>query len=581
MAQAVRELITLQVGHYANFVGTHFWNLQEASFVYDSSSVTDINHDFLFREGLTPQRQETYTPRLLCIDVKGSLCSLPSRGSLYNPIQPEPSISEAAWDGPVDLIQQLPEEKNEYLMDLEQEDARFLGGTDEDKDICIDDSSVFSKGPENHLALSQKIYDLSKSVSVWSDFLRPHLHPNSIYLLDDTSVKIGRPSGNNDEKIWGFPSGSALFCKEEVEDEITDRIRLIAESCNNLQGFQVLSDVHDGMGGVSFGILQHLADEYGSKDSITFATTPSHLSSLTPQARILMKASIIQSYTELSKLSSVFVPLNLRQHCWDFQAPYVTFPCLTVMENNAYITSSVMAAFVDTAGLVCRSRTSPMSLSCVVDLLTPARRNIVGGSLALPLGLSCDQGILEWLQQGNKTHLVSMSGGCNFTLDPISEIRIIRGVPSSRLLRPDTKLPPGLHYENASQIYRDYLQESQIPPSVRKVAGVEDPIKITPPFPSIFSEVLTEDGFVNTSGIVAPSRIMKSAPCEAGLHQSGGMGHLLHDLQTAAQNLNVAKVPSLLDEGFDKDGWSALVEDLRTITLNYCLDNIDSDNSDD
>lgn len=83
------------------------------------------------------QRQETYTPRLLAIDLKGSLHTLPVEGTLYSDFRVEPSTNEAAWDGQVEFIQQLPQEKNEFLKDLEQEDAKFRGPTDEDKDICI------------------------------------------------------------------------------------------------------------------------------------------------------------------------------------------------------------------------------------------------------------------------------------------------------------------------------------------------------------------------------------------------------------------------------------------------------------
>lgn len=71
------------------------------------------------------------------------------------------------------------------------------------------------------------------------------------------------------------------------------------------QGFQLLSDIHDGMGGVSCGILQHLADEYGSKDFITFITSPPHLAPSTDPARILMQASIIQ----VVQISLILFPL--------------------------------------------------------------------------------------------------------------------------------------------------------------------------------------------------------------------------------------------------------------------------------
>ena len=55
MGTQTPEIITLQIGHYANFVGTHWWNIQESSFVYDPEAQVEINHAVLFREGETVQ----------------------------------------------------------------------------------------------------------------------------------------------------------------------------------------------------------------------------------------------------------------------------------------------------------------------------------------------------------------------------------------------------------------------------------------------------------------------------------------------------------------------------------------------
>ena len=112
------SIITLQLGHYANFVGSHFWNTQEASFVYpDSNNGTnvryiitnphsksspgwsfiyeycilycspedlEINHGVLFREGVTNRNEVTFTPRLVSVDLKNALGSLPIHGDLYD-----------------------------------------------------------------------------------------------------------------------------------------------------------------------------------------------------------------------------------------------------------------------------------------------------------------------------------------------------------------------------------------------------------------------------------------------------------------------------------------------------------------
>lgn len=48
-----REILTLQFGHYSNFVGAHLWNLQEFGFAYDSDKPSEINHDVFYREGLS------------------------------------------------------------------------------------------------------------------------------------------------------------------------------------------------------------------------------------------------------------------------------------------------------------------------------------------------------------------------------------------------------------------------------------------------------------------------------------------------------------------------------------------------
>lgn len=80
-----REIITLQLGNYANYVGTHWWNIQETTFNYDPSSIatSEVNHDILFREGENQQGNVTYTPRMLLLDLAGSLGGASVEGELY------------------------------------------------------------------------------------------------------------------------------------------------------------------------------------------------------------------------------------------------------------------------------------------------------------------------------------------------------------------------------------------------------------------------------------------------------------------------------------------------------------------
>ena len=61
---------------------------QEAGFVYGGNDggtgeLLEVDNDVLFREGLTMKGEVTYTPRLLSLDLQGSLGLLPQCGELY------------------------------------------------------------------------------------------------------------------------------------------------------------------------------------------------------------------------------------------------------------------------------------------------------------------------------------------------------------------------------------------------------------------------------------------------------------------------------------------------------------------
>lgn len=68
-----REIISLQLGHHANFVGTHYWNTQTAY-----SDNEEIDHGILFRA----EARDTWTPRMVLVDLKGAQVNTGSFGSL-------------------------------------------------------------------------------------------------------------------------------------------------------------------------------------------------------------------------------------------------------------------------------------------------------------------------------------------------------------------------------------------------------------------------------------------------------------------------------------------------------------------
>ncbi len=57
---AMREILYVQAGNLANYVGTHFWNTQESYFAYSDDDEPLVNHDISFREGLTRKVSSHY-----------------------------------------------------------------------------------------------------------------------------------------------------------------------------------------------------------------------------------------------------------------------------------------------------------------------------------------------------------------------------------------------------------------------------------------------------------------------------------------------------------------------------------------
>ena len=177
-----RPVITIQVGHYANFVGAHFWNCQDLSFSLDKEQ-NDIDHDVFFREGLTLQGNHvTYTPRLVTVDLKGALGSLPEFGDLYHEVGGAVSKTDLStsatqyWNHNVEVKRDETHKRTKYLQQLEAKENKSLHG--EQKDICNMDDSTCDDSKHDEL-------ELESEVKLWSDFLRTRFHPKTNVIIND------------------------------------------------------------------------------------------------------------------------------------------------------------------------------------------------------------------------------------------------------------------------------------------------------------------------------------------------------------------------------------------------------------
>lgn len=84
----MHEIVTLQLGAQANYIGTHFWNTQESYFTYGSAeNESPVDHDISFRQGKGADGSDTYTPRTIIYDFKRNFGTLRRLNELYDAVE--------------------------------------------------------------------------------------------------------------------------------------------------------------------------------------------------------------------------------------------------------------------------------------------------------------------------------------------------------------------------------------------------------------------------------------------------------------------------------------------------------------
>ncbi|KAL8995189.1 MAG: hypothetical protein Q9169_005022 [Polycauliona sp. 2 TL-2023] len=251
----MHEIVTLQLGHRANYLATHFWNTQESYFDYGASKEpSTVDHDIHFRAGQGPRGEDTYTPRTLIYDLKGGFGGLRKWGGLYDEEDVDPN-SQSLWDGSVVKQQDTPISQTAYQKALDE-------GLDQPPKLS-----------------SQTIND---------------------YELGSTIVPFEK-----------WDSGEELFAKLDKDDELLDRdMRPWAEECDQMQAIQIFASADDAWGGFASRYVESLRDEYGK--------TPMWFWGLEEQAgrgqrakQMIRTVNIAQSLHAISTLASMYIPLAI------------------------------------------------------------------------------------------------------------------------------------------------------------------------------------------------------------------------------------------------------------------------------
>ncbi|CAK7309925.1 Protein misato homolog 1 [Vulpes lagopus] len=569
MAGGVREVLTLQLGHFAGFVGAHWWNQQDAALCAPTDAKEppgELSPDVLYRAGRTPHGQETYTPRLILMDLKGSLSSLKQEGGLYSDRQLDAAI---AWQGKLTTHKEELCPKNPYYL----QDLQSAEGVLSSDGIWRVKSIPNVKGPPPFTTATapKPRVPTEGSIRVWSDFLSVHLHPRSICMIQkyNHDGEAGR--------LEAFGQGESILKEPRYLEELEDRLHFYLEECDYLQGFQILCDLHNGFSGVGAKATELLQDEYSGRGIITWGLLPGPYSLGEPQKNIYRLLNTAFGLVHMSAHSSLVCPLSLGGSLGLRPEPPVTFPHLRYDAALPFHCGAILATALDTLTVPYRLQSSPVSMVHLADTLNFSGKKVVTAAATIPFPLVPGQSLPDALVQlGGAAAWTPLSacgdpsGTCCF-----AQSVVLRGVDrayhTSQLV-PGTPLPSPLHACTAGEdVLAQYLQQQQ--PRVRSSAHLLlTPCQVTPPYPCLFSPSLSRHGLVLDG---PPSgAAVESIPVLGALCSSSTLSRTLGDLARDLGKLDVRRWASFMDAGLEQGDLEEALQELGSLA--QCYQGVDS-----
>lgn len=247
----VKQVVTLQLGQRANYVGTHFWNLQKQhlnSFGRDN----ELDPSALFHESnpRSSSLASSFLPRLQIVDASGAFGAL-STDTASIRTYPTSEIAHhdacQAWSGysQVFFRDQIP--PHQLSLDL-------------DNTSEAESHYDYNPSPDNApLVSTTENSTRNRSVSYWSDFLSSPLHPQSCHPLTGVHHDV------TDLRQFAF---GADIATNTVLDDLCDNTRTFVEQCDTFGGLLMITNADDAFAGVTSSYLNPLFDELGTSTSV-------------------------------------------------------------------------------------------------------------------------------------------------------------------------------------------------------------------------------------------------------------------------------------------------------------------------
>ncbi|KAJ2748355.1 mtDNA inheritance, partitioning of the mitochondrial organelle [Coemansia sp. BCRC 34490] len=242
----MREIITLQFGEHANYVGMHFWNMaQQQAEKARETSASGSGGDADSEHVLFSERRRQ--PRALVFDRASAFGSL-GRADMQSTGDDARDQEQALWGGASEVYrQQQPEHSNGNGNTVDQS-----GG----------------------------------GVQAWPDF-RQSVEFGSRSLEVVSGIEFGNSLG----EMTTFDEGWQVFSGTDARrgDVLDDGgFRMYAEECDRVQGFQTLADATGGFAGYAAAFVERVRDEFPKSPVVVYsvdaAATRGSVASAGPRA---------------------------------------------------------------------------------------------------------------------------------------------------------------------------------------------------------------------------------------------------------------------------------------------------------
>ncbi|XVE87181.1 hypothetical protein DITRI_Ditri18aG0095400 [Diplodiscus trichospermus] len=571
----MREIVTIQVGGFANFIGSHFWNFQDEMLGLAADPYGDplfkthsLNMDVIYRTGEMPQGTLTYTPRLLSIDFQGSLGSMSSKGTLYKECSNGPS-EVVTWTGNVSTHASEPHKKNLFLQSLyrEEQNVPSINGGTKDSQNEIQDTDI--------------VNCLDKEVQFWTDFSKVHYHPQSLYEINGLWMDA--------QEFDNYGVGRDVFTGNLRGEEICDRLRFFVEECDHIQGFQFIVDDSGGFSPVASDFLESIADEHTNTPVLLYAVRGpgSHMNPRSRKQTVVRDLHDAISFSRLSSFCKMIVPVGL-----PFSSRSKASTFLNIEDENPYHCSAVCAAALHSTSLPFRMEplgptgdssdvSGAVDVNGIIHMLAgQSRQNMVASlDVAMPCpsltGRQDEQSLLGNLQPVTPEVAENMDD-----LQAVESVTVHGAIGSEGHRATVSEVKNAIHGAYERAITR---------PMFCHLSVARCPLPIPLPFPSIFGNLIGQQGELLGSPILGSvsrgSLNVHSIPMAARLRSSCDilpfLENRLGNLRKFGIERGSAGTELLRSWGFGKDEVEDMGETLskmvRTVDPQSDISSSDSD----